>query len=56
MLDVELRVFGIQLLSLRIDTESGEGEGADSGQTGGTVVGFTPSPHDQRWERGVEFE
>lgn len=54
-MQLTVRLLGVEFLHVEL-CESVDAEPDGSGHTGGTIVGFTPSPHDQRWERGVEFE
>lgn len=57
---VTVRVLGLELLSIEASTDDAESPSPDSDLSGGTTystpIGFTPSPGDQRYETGVDYE
>jgi hypothetical protein len=60
---LSIRLFGLDLLDVEVSTDSPSPEPEDdtardlSGGTAySTPIGFTPSPGDQRWERGTEHQ
>jgi hypothetical protein len=57
---LSIRVLGLDLLDVELSTDDAAEGDAEADLSGGTTystpVGFTPSPGDQRWERGVEYE
>lgn len=48
-----LTVLGIDLLTIEISTD--QDNGTDAGDCTSQPLGFTPSPGDQRWDRGAEL-
>jgi hypothetical protein len=56
---LSIRVLGLDLLDVEVSTDDAETED-DSDLSDGTTssypIGFTHSPGDQRWERGVEYQ
>jgi len=59
---LSIRFLGLDLLDLDLSTDSPSPEPDDRARdlSGGTTaaypVGFTPSPGDQRWEKGLDLE
>ena len=55
-----VRVLGLDLLDVEISTDDAESASPNADLSGGTTssypIGFTPSPGDQRWEKGVELQ
>lgn len=45
---------GLDLLSIDVTTDTDTDNGTDPGDCTTYPIGFTPSPGDQRWERGLE--
>lgn len=53
---LSITLLGLDLFTLEIATDNNPDNGADPGDCTSMVVGFAPSPGDQRWERGVELD
>lgn len=56
-----VRVLGLDLLDVELSTDTDQGDDDTARDlSGGTSssypIGFTPSPGDQRWERGVDYQ
>ena len=55
-----VRVLGLDLFDVEISTDDAESSSPDADLSGGTTystpIGFTPSPGDQRWEKGVDLQ
>ena len=56
-----IRLLGLGLLDVEISTDpAGDDYDTDRDLSGGSTtsypIGFTPSPGDQRWEKGVELQ
>lgn len=56
---VTLRLLGLEIIDLNLTTDSDDNEAEETedrvADHVGTLIGFTPSPGDQRWEPCADF-
>jgi hypothetical protein len=53
---ISVTLFGLDLLTVEVDTSHDSDNGTDPGDCTSMPLGFTPSPGDQRWQSSPELE